>query len=206
MTPADDYQKITDRLFYWSAYDSKLKAELSSSAFVEGGNMFLVDPIPLAREALEEMTSFQNVKAVFLTSETHGRAALFYRKHFGCPIWAHPSAQPALLAEGITLDDTYEDHDIVLNACEAIHVPGTKPGETVLFLPSETGVMFVGDALINLGNTGFSFLPDRYSDNPRQSRESLVKLLDYRFERMFFAHGEPLLQGAGDRLEAMLLD
>jgi hypothetical protein len=35
-------------------------------------------------------------------------------------------------------------------------------------------------------------------------RESLLKLMDYSFERMFFAHGVPILSGARQRLEQLL--
>jgi hypothetical protein len=35
-------------------------------------------------------------------------------------------------------------------------------------------------------------------------RHSLSKLLDHSFERMFFAHGTPILMGARRRLEQLL--
>jgi hypothetical protein len=35
-------------------------------------------------------------------------------------------------------------------------------------------------------------------------RRSLRKLLDYKAEQIFFAHGMPILSGAGERLEGLL--
>jgi hypothetical protein len=35
-------------------------------------------------------------------------------------------------------------------------------------------------------------------------RRSLRKLLDYKAERMLFAHGMPILSGASDRLQRLL--
>jgi glyoxylase-like metal-dependent hydrolase (beta-lactamase superfamily II) len=66
------------------------------------------------------------------------------------------------------------------------------------------GTMVLGDALINFEPHGFGFLPAKYCLNARMMRRSLRKLLDYAFDRMFFAHGTPILSGARARVEQLL--
>jgi glyoxylase-like metal-dependent hydrolase (beta-lactamase superfamily II) len=64
--------------------------------------------------------------------------------------------------------------------------------------------MIVGDALINLEPYGFTFLPGKYCSNEKEMRRSLQKLLDYKAERILFAHGTPILSGVSDRLRDLL--
>ena len=66
------------------------------------------------------------------------------------------------------------------------------------------GVMIVGDALIHLPTQGFSILPDKYCTNAKALRRSLEGLLDWPFETMLFAHGEPMMEHARERLAALL--
>jgi len=66
------------------------------------------------------------------------------------------------------------------------------------------GTLIVGDALINFESYGFTFLPAKYCSNQKQMRRSLRKLLDYRAQRMLFAHGTPILSDASERLRGLL--
>ena len=65
-------------------------------------------------------------------------------------------------------------------------------------------VRIIGDALINFAPYGFTFLPAKYCSNQKQMRQSLGKLLAYKAERMFFAHGLPILSAASERLRGLL--
>ena len=68
------------------------------------------------------------------------------------------------------------------------------------------GTLIFGDALINMGSNGFSFLPNKYCFNPKLMRRSLRKVLDYPCERILFAHGTPILSQAKSRLTNLLRD
>ena len=85
-----------------------------------------------------------------------------------------------------------------------IGIEGAAAGELILHYPSNSGTLIVGDALINFEPYGFTFLPMKYCSNEKEMRRSLQKLLDYKAERMLFAHGMPILSGASDRLRALL--
>ncbi|PYJ69352.1 MAG: hypothetical protein DME76_09285, partial [Verrucomicrobia bacterium] len=50
---------------------------------------------------------------------------------------------------------------------------------------------------------GFTFLPAKYCSNQKEMRRSLRKLLDYKAERLLFAHGTPIVSGAGEKLQGL---
>ena len=64
-------------------------------------------------------------------------------------------------------------------------------------------LVIIGDALINFETYGFTFLPGKYCSNEKEMRRSLRKLLDYKAERMLFAHGTPILSRASERLKSL---
>ncbi len=85
----------------------------------------------------------------------------------------------------------------------AIPIPGATPGETAFY--SKTGVMILGDAIINLSTeTGLEFLPDKYCANAEQNRASLRKLLEFDFHTLTMAHGAPVTAKAREKLSALL--
>jgi glyoxylase-like metal-dependent hydrolase (beta-lactamase superfamily II) len=87
-----------------------------------------------------------------------------------------------------------------------VALEGAASGEIALLYTPNSGTFIVGDALINFEPYGFAFLPGKYCSNQKQMRRSLRKLLDYKAERILFAHGTPILAGASDRLKSLLHD
>ena len=47
-------------------------------------------------------------------------------------------------------------------------------------------------------------LPDKYCTDPDQLKTSLRRLLDLPVERIFFAHGDPILQNASERIRNLI--
>lgn len=84
----------------------------------------------------------------------------------------------------------------------AIPLPGAGEGEMAYFHES-TGTLVVGDALINLTPHGLMPLPDKYCSDPSLLRKSLRRLLDLPVERIFFAHGAPILSSAQSKLRSL---
>jgi glyoxylase-like metal-dependent hydrolase (beta-lactamase superfamily II) len=96
------------------------------------------------------------------------------------------------------------DGDEIFEGLRAIRIEGAVEGEIALHYAPDGGTFTIGDALINFEPYGFTFLPAKYSSNQEQMRRSLRKLLDYKAERMFFAHGTPILSEAGQRLRGLI--
>ena len=162
----------------------------------------LIDPVPLSMAALNRIVGHSSRAFVLLTSANHERAAGSLRENMRVPIWAHQAAKPDL---EVHVDDFFEDNEKLPSGLTAIHLPGCTPGETAFYTPKNGGIVFMGDALVNLDpEIGMAFLPDKYSRDPKQSRDSLRKLLKLDFQIMTFAHGQPIVRDARKRLADLL--
>ena len=72
---AEEFQQVIDGLYFWQAYDSAVKVELSCCARLTPRGLVFIDPIPLAREALAELCAVAAPAAIILTNGNHARAA-----------------------------------------------------------------------------------------------------------------------------------
>ena len=182
MLCASELEPVSPRIVLWRFYDPSVKADLFSTAVVIGSGTYLVDPIPLASDA---MVGLGRIAGVIITNENHIRASSEFAARFRVPIY---SAVSDPFAPGLT----------------SARIDGAPAGEIAVYCDVNGGAMFVGDALINFEPYGFTFLPAKYASNFKLMRKSLAKLLDYSFERMLFAHGMPILSQARERLELLL--
>ena len=182
----------------WQAYDPASKTELFSSALVlEKDSLVCVDPIELAPAPATELFQLGKPDAILVTNENHTRAARLWSEQFQVPIFirdheSEPGAQPAS-----ALANRFPGISI-------IQIDGGPRGELALFSPDAGGTLIVGDALIHFEPYGLALLPKKYCQNQKEMRASLHQLLQLRFERIFFAHGLPILRDASSRLQALL--
>ena len=185
MAVASEIELVASGLRLWRVYDPAVKAELYSTALAVAESTYLIDPVPLTPAALAELSSQSVIAGVVVTNENHQRAAAEFADKFEAPIYSDGS-QP--FPPGLT----------------AVQIEGAVAGEIAVHSDAAGGIVIMGDALINFEPHGFTFLPAKYCSNAKAMRRSLPKLLDYSFERMFFAHGTPILSGARRRLEQLL--
>ncbi len=198
MPRADEFQQVTDGLYFWQAYDPAVKVELSCCARRTPRGLVFIDPIPLAREALAELCDADAPAAIILTNGNHARAAADFRKRLSIPILAHATAVAEL---GLAIDHEIADGETVLDEMTVTALPGAAPGEIALHAG---GALHVGDALIHLAPHGFALLPGKYCADAKVLRASLGKLLRFPFEVLTFAHGLPLVSNARQRLAQLL--
>ena len=194
--PMVETQQLRPGLTIWSRYDSAVKADLFSTAIATASGTFLVDPIKLENE---EWPTTLNVTGIVITNANHVRASADLARKFSVPIHATSNASISgsrELCEG----------DFLADELQIVAIGGAAPGEIALFSARDSGVLIVGDALINFGSSGFTFLPAKYCSDSKQMRKSLRKLLDLNFERMLFAHGVPIMDKARDRLAALFAE
>ncbi len=208
MKPASDYSDLGGGLACWETYDPASKVDLWGSAVRVGRRLFFIDPIPLEADALDTLTEHAVPAGIVLTNANHARAAAEFRREFELPVWMHVSAEPET---GLAADETIPagGGTVFDGVLEAIPLPGAVAGEIALYRAARStedggGVMIVGDALIHLPSEGFSLLPDKYCTDAKTLRRSLEGLLDWEFETLLFAHGEPIMQDARGRLAALL--
>ena len=200
MHPAEELCQVASGLFFWQAYDPKVKADLFSTALLTSSGILIVDPIPLADAALNELVRAAPVIGIVITSFNHLRAFGEFSNRFSAPLFAHRNSLP----EEVSFTKL-ADGDKICGALDVIELTGAAPGEIALHFPLNDGTLVVGDALINFEPLGFSLLPRKYCSDEKEMQRSLRKLLLHKAERMFFAHGTPILSGATARLHQLLV-
>ena len=201
MVEAADIQPLTPALTIWQVYDPDVKAELSSTSIRIEDRLFLVDPIPLAASALEELTADASICSVFLTNSNHARAAVSFAAKTGAAICASAVTATSLFELEIL---AVRPGDLAGDRIEVIGLEGAAEGEIALHFKDDGGAIVMGDALINFGQDGFALLPKKYCADQKAMRRSLRQLLDFTFARVLFAHGPPIVSGAREKLEEML--
>ena len=202
MTGRDvELQRVCPSVLSWSRYAPEVKADLFSTGVVAASGAYFLDPITINAEALREACAPAEIVGVVVTNENHARAAADTAAAFGVAVFAHPDARAAVdLPGGIDIADGEQ----FAPGLTAITIDGAPAGEIAIYAEADGGSLIVGDALINMGSYGFTFLPAKYSRNHKQMRRSLRKLLDCDFQRIVFAHGLPIVTNAKDRLASLL--
>lgn len=196
-----DIQQVCPSVISWSRYAPEVKAELFSTGLLSAGGVYLVDPISVDLQQLRLALAPANVAAVIVTNENHARAAADMATAFGVDLCAHRETWSALaLPPGAQI----EDGGTIAPGVTAIALEGAPAGEVAIHATADGGSLIVGDALINMGSYGFTFLPPKYCRNQKQMRRSLRKLLDFDFARICFAHGLPIVTDAKRRLIDLL--
>jgi hypothetical protein len=200
MLRASDIEPVAPGISLWRFYDSSIKAELFSTALETNSGTYLIDPISLAADALIGLAAGAKVVGIIVTNENHERAAAQFADKFEVPIYVDAGIASVVKLPGIIpiRDDCFSA------GLKAVGIEGGPAGETALHWAAGDGTMVVGDALINFDPYGFTLLPAKYCSNFKLMRRSLLKFLDYPFERMLFAHGMPILSHARERLELLL--
>ena len=201
MSHATDLDQISSALHLWQRYDRSVKADLSSTAIESGSEIFFVDPIPLKPEVIGPLVTDRAVAGVLITNANHRRAATDFAEAFATRVFAHSITCAA--CELSFAQVVAADQQLAADLC-VVEIEGAAPGEVALYHRRDGGAIIVGDALINFEPYGFALLPPKYCGDAKQMRQSLRRLLDYKFERMLFAHGMPLLASARTRLEQLL--
>ena len=158
----------------WHAYDPVCKAELWSTSFSSPEGTVLFDPIDWPKDTPIPASPLRIVR----TNGNHDRSC----------------AELAAKMKG-QISETVPQFT-------ALALPGAGEGETAFF-HSLSGTLVVGDALIHLAPHGLMPLPDKYCTDPTLLRRSLRRLLDLPIRRIFFAHGDPILQDGSERIQKL---
>jgi Metallo-beta-lactamase superfamily len=200
MPLASEIEPVFPGISLWRCYDPSVKADLFSTALETASGTYLIDPIPLAPEAVARLASPAKVAGIIVTNENHQRATAQFSGNFAVPIYLS-----AVLLSTTQLPSAAPVQDKRFPAeLTAVEIEGGPAGEIAIYFAGGDGTMVVGDALINFEPYGFALLPAKYCSNFKEMRRSLSKLLDYSFDRILFAHGMPILSRARERLEQLL--
>ncbi len=199
MTRASELVHLPPSISFWQAYDPAVKADLFTTAVSTSEGIYLIDPIPLAEDAFSELNG--HIVGLIVTNQNHWRAVDQFASKLSVPVFARSDAFP----EGHPSNwKSIGDGEQIGAELRVVAIEWAVAGELALVHSLHGGTVIIGDALINFEPHGFTFLPAKYCSDQKQMRRSLQKLLVYSAERMLFAHGNPILRGATDRLRQLL--
>ena len=161
--------------FTWHAYDPSCKAELWSTAYISQEGTVLFDPIDWPKDTQPPKSPVQIVK----TNSNHDRMSDKLKNSFQGS-WAEK-----------------------VQGFQTIPLPGAGENETAYFHHTSRSLI-IGDALINLSPDPLMLLPAKYCTNSDLLKTSLKRLLELPTQRIFFAHGAPILQDGVGRLKTVI--
>lgn len=199
MPATPTHHLVTPTLLEWSAYSPQVKTTLTAHAWSHDGKVVLIDPIPGDAAVEKALLKLGRPVLIIATNANHDRAI---------PDWKDRLAIP-VAASALAVKDLGFKPEVILESCPLLHglhpipLPGAPTGEHALH-SREQKLLIVGDALVNLPETGLAPLPDKYCTDPARLRTALADLAQIDFDTIAFAHGEAIASGAKARLLAAL--
>jgi len=160
----------------WHAYDPSCKAELWSTAYFGNELTVLFDPIVWPNISPLPV----GVVHIIKTNANHDRNCQALLHSLSAHLSTHP---PEFLP---------------------LPLPGGGERESAYF-HEKTRTLVVGDSLINLAPHGLSLLPEKYCTDLSMLKVSVKRLLELPIQRIFFAHGAPILHDALTQLRQLPL-
>ena len=181
---AERVEEIRPGVWYWGILDERIgNAPGSAHAVADESGTVLIDPEPLAPEAMEQLGEVANI---CLTTSNHQRSSWRLRRELGVRVWA-----PALAREIEEEPDVrYEEGDELPGGLEAIFTPGA--GTTQHSFLHASGVLFTPDLFMHGPDGSLGMLPAAYMHDPEQARRSAEKLLSLDFSILCLGHGPPV--------------
>lgn len=194
-------REILKDIFTWPWFSEPHGYNFNGYLVCHAAGNLCIDPVEPAEEALEELAG-RGVARIILTNRNHSRAANRVRARTGARSAIHPADAPHARSQGAELDDGLRLGEKV-GPLVVVGVPGKSPGEIALHWP-ERRILIVGDAVVGNPPGRCKLLPEKVMDDPARLRASVRELLALDFDTLLPGDGEPMLQGARERLKELV--
>ncbi len=182
---ASHVEEVAPGVWHWLLQDDRIRGWSSAHAVSSYDGTVLVDPVPLATDALAQLG---DVTAICITAGTHQRSAWRFRRELGARVYA-PALSRQIDEEP---DERYGDGDRLPGGLNAVFTPGAGTTQHTFVLDRDGGIAFVADLVTNYPGRGLAFVAERHLHDPEEMRRSVRKLLDLPFTLLCLAHGAPL--------------
>ncbi|HEY3051265.1 MAG TPA: hypothetical protein VGJ40_06010 [Gaiellaceae bacterium] len=179
---AERAEEVVPGVWSWSVHDDRIDFVSTAHAVSDGERVTLIDPLPLAPDALAELGQ---VEAICLTAGTHQRSAWRYRRELEAKVYA-PELSRLIDEEP---DVRYGDGDELPGDLRAVFTPGAGTTQHTFLLDRDGGIAFVPDLFAHVPGRGLKIVGEEYMPDPAEARRSIEKLLDLPFSILCLAHG-----------------
>lgn len=188
----------------------------------QAGALTLVNSVRLDESGLKQLEQLGNVEHVIRLAGFHGADDPFYKDRYDAKIWSVNAPYVRGFNQSPAAEDIYFTPDVILDAASTlplenarlIEFKSSSPGEALLLLEREGGVLISGDCLQNWAKTDcyFSF-PAKlimklmgfikpYNVGPgwlkvaAPDRNEIKAILEHEFAHVLPAHGVPVIGDA----------
>lgn len=185
----------------WPWFSERHGYDFNGTLVLHAAGNLCIDPVEAAPADLERMAK-EGVAQILITNRNHVRAANVVRQQTGARVAIHAADAGYAREQGAQIDAVLAVGERV-GPLRIIGVPGKSPGEVALHDPARR-YLVVGDAVIGNPPGALSLLSERVIDDPVGLRESLRRLLELDFDAVVVGDGVPILEGARQRLEALV--
>ncbi|HEV3230509.1 MAG TPA: hypothetical protein VGY97_13615 [Solirubrobacteraceae bacterium] len=194
-------REIAPGLWHWTARHPRIHFDVSS--YYLPSERVIIDPM-LPAEGLEWFEEHGAPEHVLLTNRHHDRDAWQLRDAFGCSVHCIRNGLHELEGRGPV--EPFDFGDELPGGAIVYEVDAICPDETALHIPAHRALACADGVVHWPDRDALDFVPDRYMDDPDDTkaalRESYARLLERDFDLLLVAHGDPVVGGASDMLRA----
>ena len=225
--PHGDIQQVLPGIYFVSGTmtmpgSSSMRFSRNMTVIEAAGALTLVNSVRLDEQGLEQLEKLGTVENVIRLAGFHGVDDPFYKDRYSAKIWSVNAPYTKGFKTSPTAEDIYFTPDVILDASSPLPVDNAKliefktstPGEALLLLEREGGVLISGDCLQNWAKTDryFSFSAKLimklmgfikpYNIGPgwlkaaTPDRNEIKSILDFEFAHVLPAHGLPVIGDA----------
>ena len=194
-------REILKDIFTWPWFSQPHGYNFNGYLICHPAGNLCIDPVEPTEETIEEIAR-HGVARILLTNRNHSRAANRIRARTGARTAIHPADAAHARTQRTELDDKIRVGEKI-GPLVAVTVPGKSPGEIALHWP-ERRILIAGDAVVGDPPGRCKLLPEKVMDDPPRLRASVRGLLALEFDTLLPGDGEPILQGAKERLRELV--
>ena len=184
-------KEVIPGVWHWTAFHEGIGFDVSS--YMVERAAALIDPM-LPEDGVEAFRG-REPEVILLTNRHHYRHSDRFVEEFGCPVLCHEAGLHEF--EGGPSVRGFAFGDDVADGILALEVGVLTPEETAFHVDAGPRALAFGDALVNVPDTGLSFVPDEYMGKDPEAvkeglRDAFRRLLAHDFDALGVAHGMPV--------------
>jgi glyoxylase-like metal-dependent hydrolase (beta-lactamase superfamily II) len=194
-------REVLPGIFTWAWFSAPHNYDFNGYLLTLPEGNVCIDPVETPPEVLAELAR-HGVARILLSNRNHVRDANRVRSRTGARTAIHPADAAYARAQGAEIDDELAVGERV-GPLSVVAVSGKSPGEVAFHWPARR-ILIVGDSVVGNPAGQCGLLRDKVMDDPAQLRASVRRLLDLDFDALLVGDGVPILNGAKDRLRALV--
>jgi glyoxylase-like metal-dependent hydrolase (beta-lactamase superfamily II) len=182
-------------LLNWWINDERIGDSRSDSFGLRtAGGLVIIDPVPLAKEAL---AGLKEVQSIILTTSYHQRSAWRYRRELGVPVYA-PHGSEGMDEEP---DSYYSSDGPLPDGFTALPVTGFPTGMSLIYRAQSEPVAFCADLIYDDPQSTYRFPREPGLFNRVKGRDDARALMDQNVDILCVGHGRTVFGGVNEILQ-----